>query len=373
MRGLGDPGSGGLPDTDGAQQTYQVVCLGLNDLTWKRRGDQPISVCIESSPTPYHGFPPRWQVCEQMFNTASENGLSEDQRLLLESTLESKATWVIKRHSNMSAIHSVSCLRTVSSVLPDERWVCSPCLEAKSIPSLVQALNCGHATSQTIKYINKRYEVGDQFQPMLRRYSENRLLNQSLEQSTRAGDREFWEMLACHGKAGIFDDLPVFIGLAKSVSVCAEREANGSSLRGMRLDTYWDNLLTTVGAYSRGALELVTRNLAGRTVRGQRLIRQHNGSQLLDGLAAANFVPVCDWVRQIGYLGPLAGGTDQTVCVKALRYHNGYVVGAQGGDIKFTNVVHLEATIKGIVDQGLLCDKVWGSHILPNRRVQISS
>lgn len=102
----------------------------------------------------------------------------------------------------------------------------------------------------------------------------------------------------------------------------------------------------------------MTQNLGGCTVQSQRLICKSNGSQLLNGLDIQNFGPVCDWVRQIGYHGPLAGGTNQTVCVKALRHHNGYVVGAQGGEIGFSNTEDLESKIKNIVDQGLLCNKV---------------
>lgn len=88
---------------DAGEAIYDVLCLGLNNQTWERRGHQPILLCIDASSTPYHGGPPQWEICEQLFNTCSETDLTAKEKTVLRSTLESQSTWVIKRHSNMSA------------------------------------------------------------------------------------------------------------------------------------------------------------------------------------------------------------------------------------------------------------------------------
>ena len=66
-----------------------------------------------------------------------------------------------------------------------------------------------------------------------------------------------------------------------------------------------------------------------------RAVQQKQGGQLEDGIVLANFTKVAGYIQQVGYTGPLALASDQTVCVKSLQYHNGKLVGAQGGTLTF--------------------------------------
>jgi hypothetical protein len=59
--------------------------------------------------------------------------------------------------------------------------------------------------------------------------------------------------------------------------------------------------------------------------------------------------------------GPLALASDQTVCVKSLRSHNGHLVGAQGGDVPFSNLEELSHLVKDLTLKDKLCSKVCSS------------
>ncbi|EGF99945.1 uncharacterized protein MELLADRAFT_93917 [Melampsora larici-populina 98AG31] len=122
---------------------------------------------------------------------------------------------------------------------------------------------------------------------------------------------------------GLFKDREAVQGLFKSVAVRAEREMAGKSLRGMRVDPYLDDCLTTLGAMSRSALNLFSKTFAA-----------------------------------LGYSGPIAAASDQTVCVKTLRHHNQCLVGAEGGDKPFENNEELKRLMKDIVDNDKLCSKI---------------
>ncbi|PLW51200.1 hypothetical protein PCANC_11431 [Puccinia coronata f. sp. avenae] len=50
--------------------------------------------------------------------------------------------------------------------------------------------------------------------------------------------------------------------------------------------------------------------------------------------------------------------SDQTVCVKSLRSHNGHLVGAEGGDVPFSDLKELSSIVKRIVSKDHFCSKV---------------
>ncbi|EGG10172.1 uncharacterized protein MELLADRAFT_94558 [Melampsora larici-populina 98AG31] len=64
------------------------------------------------------------------------------------------------------------------------------------------------------------------------------------------------------------------------------------------------------------------------------------------------------WQKDIGYDGPVAVGTDETVCVKALRVSGEFVVGSQGGDVRFESMQDLTAKVKDLIEHKKLCSKI---------------
>ncbi|KAA1138130.1 hypothetical protein PGTUg99_002899 [Puccinia graminis f. sp. tritici] len=109
-----------------------IACSGLNDKTWIRPHAQlTIQNCIEKSPSPYHGAPPRHEVSKELFGTTCESELDEAQLSVLIKTLESRSTWFIKQHDTSSGIFSTKCERNISAHPDQENLVCKPCLELK--------------------------------------------------------------------------------------------------------------------------------------------------------------------------------------------------------------------------------------------------
>ncbi|EGG13232.1 uncharacterized protein MELLADRAFT_86716 [Melampsora larici-populina 98AG31] len=320
-------------------------CAGLNDDTWKRpTAKLRIENCIKHSPTPYHGVK-RWKVCFQLFKTTHEVSLSDEQRKQFHAALESQATWIIKRHGAQESIHSPRCTRTVMTTAKTLYPLCDDCEGLKHDRSLITAINVPYATEDKIKFIAKVFMTGDQFQAVLMKHAELQVLQTSLEKTSKKGDEEFWKAIGVYGKAGLFKDKEVIRGLMMAVGVRAERESNGKSMRGRRFDFYFDNFLTTLAAISPRALRLFNDNFAGRGARSMRQIRKVQGMHLEDGLHANNFKRLATILAELEYSGPVAAATDETVCVKAMRHYNGYLVGAQGGDIPFENGDEIERLV----------------------------
>ncbi|KAH9821182.1 hypothetical protein DFH28DRAFT_1190943 [Melampsora americana] len=333
-------------------------CAGLNDANWKRpHATTTISNCIQHSPTSYHGAK-RWKVCLRLFNTTHEVTLSEEQRNQLHATLESEATWVIKRHGAQGGIYLVDCAQTVLTDSKVEIPICENCEAIKKLRSVIVAVNTPYATKETIKYIPKILMSGDQFQAILIKFSELQILQTSLEKSTKEGDEAFWKAIGMYGKAGLFKNQETMRGLMMAVGVRAERESKGKSMRGRRFDVYFDNFLTTLAAISPRALCFFNDNFAGRGARSMRQIRLVKGMHLKDGLHPGNFERLAELLDELEYTGPVAAATDETVCVKAIRHYNGHLVGAQGGDISFSDGDDIERLVTSVVTKNELCSKI---------------
>ncbi|EGG11883.1 uncharacterized protein MELLADRAFT_88981 [Melampsora larici-populina 98AG31] len=192
----------------------------------------------------------------------------------------------------------------------------------------------------------------------MQQYKELRDLNLSLETLSNSGDPRFWSTLGTHGSAGLFKNMDVFEGLVKAVASRATREKDGKSLRGLRVQQPWDDFTMTLWAISPAAGRFVRANLHSRDARSLRETRRLSGMQLADGLNLSNFVRISEQIKKLGYNGPLALGSDQTVCVKTLRVYNGCIVGAQGGDVAFSGAKDLQAKVKSILENDSLCTKV---------------
>ncbi|PLW21867.1 hypothetical protein PCANC_03352 [Puccinia coronata f. sp. avenae] len=337
----------------------QMMCPGLNDNTWERpRATFKISQCISGSPSIYHGAPPRYKICEELFNTTKESELTEQQTEKLLQELEARSTWFIKRHTATAGIFSSKCERQVNVPPGKKALPCSQCDLLKGDNSLKKALNVEYASNNNIKYIPTILMKRDLFQSKLMLYEELRLLNESLKKHSRTGDSEFWTALAIQAKRGFFKESDTFQGLVKAVAVRTEREAAGKTLRGMQFDSYFDSFLTTMAAMSPAASKYFRDNFSGRSLRSIRIERKNNGGQIDDGIVLTNFERVAGYIKNYGYNGPLALASDQTVCVKSLRSHDGHLVGAQGGDVPFSDLEELSALVENIVAKDQLCSKV---------------
>ncbi|EGF97335.1 uncharacterized protein MELLADRAFT_85855 [Melampsora larici-populina 98AG31] len=73
-------------------------------------------------------------------------------------------------------------------------------------------------------------------------------------------------------------------------------------------------------------------------------------------------------LKDLGYSGPIAAASDQTVCVKRLRHYNGFLVGAQGGDIPFSNASELPELVKSVFKNKQLCSKETSNDILEGHK-----
>ncbi|KAA1082065.1 hypothetical protein PGTUg99_011746 [Puccinia graminis f. sp. tritici] len=114
----------------------------------------------------------------------------------------------------------------------------------------------------------------------------------------------------------------------------------------------------TLAAISPRGAHFFQETFAGRSLRSQRDIRAKTSMQLTDGLSVINFERISSILKTLDYTGPLAVGSDQTVCLKSLRVHNGFLVGAQGGDIKFDSEEQLKSLTQDIVKSQNFCSKL---------------
>lgn len=126
----------------------------------------------------------------------------------------------------------------------------------------------------------------------------------------------------------------------------------------MKIDSCLDEFVMTLGAISPRALSLFNDNFAGRGSHSLRMIRAKKGFHLVDGLHINNFNRIAQMLKDLGYLGPIAAGSDETVCVKRLCHYDGCLVGAQGGDISFKDASELPDLVKSVVKKKDLFSKV---------------
>ncbi|EGG05841.1 uncharacterized protein MELLADRAFT_87741 [Melampsora larici-populina 98AG31] len=336
----------------------EVPCPGLTDATWERpKATYSIAYFIEHTCTIYRGND-RNAIRKELFGEkATESSLTKTQKAQLISTLDSRAIWEVKRHGERSGVYSKKCLRTGLRKKNSDDVPCAECEEIKGNHALISALNHKYADDDNLKFINDHIMSTDAFHATIRKYAELKMFDKSLE-SSRDGDfGDFLTRLAAHARRGLFQNCEVVQGLIKQVSLRAEREAAGKSLRGLRIDAYLDDTLTTLGAMSRSALELFNSTFAGRGIRSQRAIQAKNGKMEAE-IHPANFERIAKTLKELGYDGPIAAASDQTVCVKALRHHNGCLVGAEGGDVKFSNADELRDLMKEIVKGDKLCSEL---------------
>ncbi|EGG10021.1 uncharacterized protein MELLADRAFT_94343 [Melampsora larici-populina 98AG31] len=312
-----------------------VACPGLNDQTWiRRKATHSIADFISKTFSIYRGNH-RHDICRELFGkNAQENQLTKAQKSQLLATLDARSTWQVKRHRERSAIYSSDCKRTLLCKKSHDNLVCSSCQELKANRSLLKALNSDYAKDDEIKYSRNDYI------------------------SSNGDFANFMTVVAASARNGLFSNCDATRGLIKAVAIKAERENNGKSTRGMRIDSCLDEFVMTLGAISPRALNLFNDNFAGRGNRSLRMIRAKEGFHLVDGLHIDNFTRIAQVLKDLGYSGPIAAASDQTVCVKRLRHHNGFLVGAQGGDISFTDASELPDLVKNIVKNKELCSKI---------------
>ncbi|KAI7933147.1 hypothetical protein MJO29_017005, partial [Puccinia striiformis f. sp. tritici] len=309
-----------------------------------------LTECIDNSPSNYHGGRPQHEICLQLFNTTRESSLSETNKQLLQATVVKEATWEIQCHNVCPSIHSIKCSRCISARSDQKHPVCNHCLEVRKDGSLLAAVNMKYADDDSIRFVRKDLMAAEPFQEKRRLSEQVNLLAKSLERATKQGDLNFWKVFAAQAEAGKFDDHEPFIGLVMAVAIQNEREKSGKALTGVPFAPEFDDFMMTLAAISPGGA-LFFRQI-------QRQIQAKNSLQLADGLALINFKQVSSILEALNYTGPLAVSSDQTVCLKSLQAHNGFLVGAQGGDVKFDSEEDLKKITEHIIMNKSFCSKL---------------
>lgn len=222
----------------------------------------------------------RHVVCQDLFGpNAKEIDLTPDQKARLITALDSRSTWIVKRHSDRNALYSPNCLNTipVKRSKKDELVVCDECQKLKVLGSVKQALNTTYAIDDKMKFTPKVIISADAFHAKLMKHKELDILNKSIEASSKGDWGDFMYRLSISARQGFLQNEGAVKGLIQAVAIKAERESQGKSTRGMRIDACLDDCLTTLGAMSTRALGLFNHNFAGRTARSQRMIRAKTG------------------------------------------------------------------------------------------------
>ncbi|KAJ3416813.1 hypothetical protein HDV05_008398 [Chytridiales sp. JEL 0842] len=226
-----------------------------------------------------------------------------------------------------------------------------------SIPSLVSAINRQRGVANDVdkaKFVPRFYRDADAFYTvMLQKGGIYDLVNSSFDVDSDKKMMKFW---------GDF----LLIAFMKTTLDAKAREERGKSATGARHDDLLVEFFTIFEVYGGAKMaNLVKENLGGPSTRLLRRNRQQQDMVLFDGHNPENYKRISDCLKNIGYTGPLAAGTDQTVCLKRLRYSNGFLVGAEGGDVPVGNEDELETTARQLLKKGLTF--VAGIHPSPKR------
>ncbi|PLW27462.1 hypothetical protein PCASD_19515 [Puccinia coronata f. sp. avenae] len=293
-----------------------------------------------------------------MFKTTTESDLTKVDQQSLQDALIKEATWEIRRNDGCRSIHSTQCARVVPAQPGKKDVVCNSCVAVRKDTTLLTAINRLYADGDTLKHVRKSLMEADPFQEKRRTYKQVNLLATKIERATKKDDQTFWKVFAAQASAGKFDDLEPFKGLVMAVAVRNERERDGKSLNGVRFSPHFDDFMMTLAAISPRGAQFFRETFAGRSLRSQRAIRAKNSMHLEDGLSRKNFEHISATLKSLNYVGPLAAGSDQTVCLKTLRVHNDCIVGAQGGDVKFDSEENLKELTEKILTSQKLCSKL---------------
>jgi hypothetical protein len=242
----------------------KIVCPGLSDDTWVRKqATNSIEYFLEHTCSLYRGNV-RHRVCKELFGEdTTEKNLSKADQAKLMTELDAQAIWEVKRHGARNAIYSRSFTKTLLIKKNDKVRPCEGCENLKGVPSLRSALSHKFADQDTLKYTTDQLMKTDVHHEYLVQFGDLRICKKSLESSQNGDFGDFLNHVSILARKGLFNNHDAVQGLFKSVAVRAERETAGKSLRGMRVDPYLDDCLTTLGAMSRSAINLFTKTFAG--------------------------------------------------------------------------------------------------------------
>ncbi|EGF98147.1 uncharacterized protein MELLADRAFT_96129 [Melampsora larici-populina 98AG31] len=338
-----------------------IPCAGINDKTWKRpKATRDILACIKGASNIYHGCRPREVICKEMFGFSAHSKLDDDQRQRWQNQCKAEATWWINRSSPFQTIHSTKCLGTLPRVLLQGMHpeVCTPCWDLRKDSTLKNAINKDYSVGESVKYTSRALMEPDLLNAKRRQYEHLDALSSYVENPSKSGDQKFWQGFTAMALEGKFDNNDVLKGLLMAVTNRQKRENEGKGLTGMHFEPYFDDFIMTLAAISPKCADLFTETLAGRGPRSRRYIRANEDLQMAEGLALSNFARVKKHLQEIGYDGPVSVGTDETVCVKALRVSGEFIVGSQGGDVHFESMQDLTAKVKDLISHKQLCSKI---------------
>lgn len=339
-------------------------CSGLTDETWPRpkaKQEHTILACVLGTNSVYHGSRRRDIICMELFGTTHDTSLTKNQAGILEEHVKAESTWWVDRVGPFRSLRSTKCERTLPRIMlyGGHPKVCRPCWEVRKDTSLNNAVNKSYAFGELSKHTKKAFMEADAFEPKRKKYVELNELSTNLETASKSeDDQAFWVSFSAHCKAGKFANNQAFTGLCMAVATRAARDEQGKGQTGMHFQSYFDHFLSTLAALSPRGAQLFTETFAGRGARSRRDLTQKAGMSLICGLHAQNFNRVVQHLAAINYTGPLAVGSDETVCVKSLRVHDGMLVGAMGGNVVFDSTEDLAKKAKSLLDNKKLASKV---------------
>lgn len=295
-----------------------------------------------------------------MFGISTHTDLDDDQRKLWQNQCKAEATWWINRSAPFQTIHSTKCLGTLPRVLLQGMHpkVCQHCWALRKDSTLKNAISKDYAEGDNVKYTSRTLMEPDLFNARRRKYMHLDTLSKHVENPSKPNDQRFWQSFTAMALEGKFDNNDVLKGLLMAVANRQKRKEAGKGLTGMHFKPYFDDFIMTLAAISPKCADMFTETLAGRGNRSRRYLRANEDLQMAEGLSLSNFAWVKKHLDHLGYDGPVAVGTDETVCVKALRVSGEYVVGAQGGDVRFESMEDLASKVKDLIAKNWLCSKV---------------
>lgn len=260
--------------------------------------------------------------------------------------MNAQATWYVRRNREHNIIYSAYCLKLVKTKVNANPMACALCKELKSNCSLISAINHTYTTDDTLKFVPQKLMTMDAFNSTLRKFEDLRQLQNTLDSSRNGDLRKCFNNMAILTRKGLFKDQEAVRGIIMGCCIRAKRKQGWKSTWGMWIDTYLDGFLTTLCAMSKGALKLLNENFSVQTLRSPSIISAKSAMFLKDGLHPEKLKQVAQDFSNLGYTRPVPAVSDQTACVKALRHHNGCIVGAQGGDVPFTTPEELRESVK---------------------------
>ncbi|KAJ3760769.1 hypothetical protein EV360DRAFT_39135 [Lentinula raphanica] len=216
--------------------------------------------------------------------------------------------WV-NRH-DLNAVFSKNCLGTIT-IQPSGRPVCANCLTVPKIKIFQNALKRTAPENKNMKFTPREFRnplLGSVF-----------LAHEDIGGLMEMGNKMYFEFTK-RALQDRYEGMKVFKGLLETTMIIEQRQHKGKGLQNIKYPADYDHLMTTLALTSARAYNLVQGELGGRTLRGVRQLRSEH-RRFQPGIVDKNFDDALEWVKGMGYDGPLVLAVDDTKLTPALRLY----------------------------------------------------